>query len=199
MDLFDMYARSSDFFAGISAFLLIIPAIFGLLNCFFGYRLFKVWMALCGFLAGGIVAAVVVSHFTDETWIRAAAILGVAVVCALISYQVYLIGAFFIGWAMTFFSVYHLINSLGAAGRRAQELLLFSILIGLVVAILIVKFSKPTIILFTGISGAMSAGGSIAQLVNVTDTALVFAIGAVLAAAGILVQIWMNHGLFHRK
>lgn len=199
MDLLDILARSSGYFARISAFLLIIPVIFGLLNCFFGYRLFKIWMALCGFLLGAIAAAVVVYRFTDEIWVRAAAILGAAVICALISYQVYLIGAFFIGWAMTFFSLYHLISSFEVEGKTAQSLLLFSIIIGLIVAILIVKFSKPMIILFTGISGAMSAGGSIAQLVNVTDAALVFAIGAVLAVAGILVQITMNHGLFHRK
>ena len=32
--------------------LLLVEVIFGALNCFFGYKLLKVWIAVCGFLIG---------------------------------------------------------------------------------------------------------------------------------------------------
>lgn len=199
MDFMKTLADSSGFLVGITAFVLIIPVIFGLLNCFFGYKLLKIWMALCGFLLGAIASGIIVCRMTEEGWIIGAVILAAAVICAMISYQVYLIGAFFISWVMTFLALNKLIGSLQTSGRNVEWIFIFSILVGLLVAILIVKFSKPMIILFTGISGAVSAGGSIAQLLKSMNTQMMILLVIVLAAAGILVQIKMNHGLFHRK
>lgn len=199
MDLMEILTQTSAVFAKITVFILIIHIIFSLLNCFFGYRLFKIWMALCGFLLGGIIAAIIVCNVTEEKWIRAAVILAAAVICALISYQVYLIGAFFIGWCMTFVTLRNLFSSFEVSGKTSDLLFLFSIFAGFAAAILIVKFSKPAIIIFTGISGAVSAGGSIAQLMEGAGAQMALLIGIILAAAGIFVQMKMNHGLFHRK
>ena len=52
MDTILHYAASSEQIQVLMPLLLLMGVIISFLNCFFGYRLMKLWGGLCGFLIG---------------------------------------------------------------------------------------------------------------------------------------------------
>jgi hypothetical protein len=125
-------------------------AVMGLLNCFFGYKLFKLMLALAGFAVGGFMAAAVAQQLTEgQTWMILAAAVGGGVVGAAAFYVLHLLCVFLLGagagygltvlgFALAGHTPHYVVVVLGAA-------------VGGVVALLL---RKPVIIIVTALSGA---------------------------------------------
>ena len=62
MDTILHYAASSEQIQVLMPLLLLMGVIISFLNCFFGYRLMKLWVGLCGFLIGFMGSFLLISR-----------------------------------------------------------------------------------------------------------------------------------------
>jgi len=127
-----------------------ISAVLGLLNCFFGYKLFKLMLALAGFAMGSLMAAAVAQQLSGGvTWMVLAAAVGGGVVGAAAFYVLHLVCVFLlgagagagltvVGFAVAGHAPHYVAVAVGATAMGVVALLL----------------RKPVIILLTAVSGA---------------------------------------------
>ena len=101
MEVLTKYGEIARAAAAMTTLLAVCKVLLGLLNCFLGYKLLKVWVSLCGFFIGLTVGFLAVPRFTQESsavgWIS----LGIGVVSGILAYEIYLVGVFAVGWLMT--------------------------------------------------------------------------------------------------
>lgn len=168
------------FSEGIAAFLSGVGLVFALLNCFFGYKLRKIWITLVGILVGFLIGFAVVMFLSTN--LIASLIIGVitGILLGIISFKLYLVGIFLLCGASAFFLVY---SCIPVDWLR----ILLGFIAGIAVGILAVKFVRPVTILSTGINGGFTAGQAIFSAFQITSWQY-FPIGAILAVLGILVQ-----------
>lgn len=171
--------------------LMCVPAlIYGILECFFGYKIMKILFAIQGFLLGFLVGAGVVYLLQLRT-------AGPSVLCSLIFailgamllYKFYLIGVFLSNATMVF------LIGLLIGGTDESNLIAWAI-IGVIVGVLAVKFVRIWVIAVTGIVGGLSAGTALMGLLEVYKIGPALLVGIVLAVLGILYQWKTTDGEF---
>lgn len=163
-----------------------------LLNCFFGYRLMKVWISIIGFLCGfcgGYAAMIRLLPGRTGICILTAILIGLLV--GLAAYKVYLLGVFLLCGGITMAAVW-LFMSAAWPGLEEWIFLVVSLLAGALAGVLAVMFSKPVIILSTGISGGLSAGLMILEVLGIVNPTAGWAVCAVLAACGVATQFFTS-------
>ncbi len=147
---------------GEASFLVALAAIaFGLLNCFFGYRLFKFMLGLYGLLLGALVGFIVASNVTggQTLWLVLGAVAGGFVGAALMV-LLYFVGVFIVGALAGVV----LANAIGAAVGVDMPLLVV-IVVAVVVGVVALVLQRVVLILATAFSGAWAAvAGSAALL-----------------------------------
>ena len=74
----------------------IIAIVFGLIACFFGYKAFRVWLALAGLLFGARLGYYLGGLIGGQAWPIIGAI-AVGLIICLLSYFIYRLGAILIG------------------------------------------------------------------------------------------------------
>ncbi|HEX3075517.1 MAG TPA: zinc-ribbon domain-containing protein [Lachnospiraceae bacterium] len=171
--------------------------VIALIECFFGFKLLKFWIAVIGFILGGVIFGLIGGYngLGSETIILS--FVG-AILCAFISYKVYLIGVFISNFASATaasFLVFAILNNCSA-----EDQYMFAVIFGLIVAIIAVILVQPITILSTSISGGTLAGSAIAYLMKVEDPdSIGSVIGIIIALLGILYQCATNNGLMGNK
>lgn len=175
-------AASSALWAGL------VALVFSLLNCFFGYKLQKLWIALMAFAIGAFLAGYCMNVFLPGKTIPLLLVaLVVGILFAAVGFKIYKAGVFLLCGGVTFFLCYFLLPTgwqglaIGAAA-------------GLIVGILSVKFVKPVLILSTGIGSGFSAGHLAGALLPALGGVWGYVIGGLLAIAGVLFQFKTNAG-----
>ena len=158
-------------------------ALYALANCFFGYKLQRVWIALTGFLIG--LAAGFAGGVALKLHAGAALLIGVALglVLALLANKAYRVGIFiFCGLAV--FGV-----AVGLVPAAYQWLgILLGVAGGIAAGVLAVKFLRPAVILSTAVGYGVSGAQMVLSLFGVESTAVVLLAGAALALCGCIVQ-----------
>ncbi len=157
-------------------------------NCFAGYRLLRVWIALLGFGLGAALGWYVSSFFTDSAAIQACAVLAAAIAGAILTRHFIDIGMVLLCAAMAFsFSYYLLLYLFGYSNVRAY--MLTAAVISLLCGLLAHLLRKPVIIIITALCGAYTAWSSASSMLKLYyNQQFYWGAIAVLAAAGILVQ-----------
>ena len=168
---------------------LAFTLLFAVLQCFFGYRLLKIWIGLIGFLLGFVLGFLISRGLVHgEAYIPALIGIAAGVLLALVAYRIYLIGVF----------VY--CGSVAASAIRSLPLpreegwdtlgIVLCVAAFLVVGFLATKFARPFIIVVTAATGAVRAADALKNMsASLTqNTTLVWLIIVVLAAAGMAVQ-----------
>lgn len=168
---------------------ILLQMIMGILNCFFGYHLLKVWTSLCGFVFGIILGYVLGKSITENTGILIAILLVTGLLMGVLAYRIYLAGIFILGWIMTVLGMGMLGKNIEINSQYATLYLVVAIIAGIIVGSLLVKFSKPAIILFTGIQGSYSFITGVRHFVAWNQGILVL-IGILVAVLGILWQFF---------
>lgn len=171
-----------------SVLFLILGILAGVFQCFFGYKVRRLWtailmIAVCG-CAGAAVAA----------WLElpVAAVIGItagaAVIGGLLGYFVWIIGCFFRPFAVISISVFaaFVINDMHTLG------LIIGLAAGLIAGIVSAAFYRVSLILYTSVFGGLLAGACAAELIGLDLWYLPLIIGGVLALAGIIVQLLVN-------
>ena len=186
----------------LSPQMMIVSIIIGLLLCFWGLKLARVLIVICGFLTGlsiGIgIALAFHTHGITFVIIMAACALAVA----LLSIILYKFGVF----CMVFFETLALaVSLLGISGGitfalepGSHEMIAgaAALAAAVVLAALAVKFVEPMLIIVTALTGGISAGSQLLAIAGLdTKPWMGYALGAVLAVLGMVVQfkIFKSH------
>ena len=177
-----MPAEWQAFLQQIDGVVLAVGVLYALANCFFGYKLMRLWISLAGFLVGLLLGFVggLACHLGAGIALLIGVVLGVLV--ALIANKVYRAGVFLLCFVAVYGMLYTLIPLkwlgivLGIAG-------------GILAGILAAKFLRPMVILSTGIGYGMSAAQMLLSLFGVDRMPIVLLVGVVLAVAGVAVQL----------
>jgi hypothetical protein len=183
----DVLLSLIDSFKGSMAIILAIGAIFLCLQCFFGYRIFKFWIGVQGFILFGIIGIVIV-YLSFKGEVELTLILGLVlgVLGALLAMELYKIGVFLqCFWTGSIIGV--LIGKLVELdmGQTVYISVSFGIILGIIGVILI----KPIIILSTGISGGMSLGYIVA-ISSDQDILVAILLGIIVSMCGVLYQFY---------
>ena len=168
--------------------ILAVILVFGLLNCFLGYRMLRFWVMLAGFGAGALAALYVAGRLfpgTDHVLQLGAAVAG-GILVALIALLIYKAGLFVLGAGLGISISIYLVHPTSSA------LFFLCILIGVVLGSLAVRFSREVLIIGTSIAGGAFTGFAGAHLLGLQEIpySLLIALGA--AALGMLIQFLTN-------
>jgi hypothetical protein len=123
----------------------------GAIQCFFGYRFFKLILGLLGFLAGGVLAGALGYHISQQEAVvllagLAGGFIGAGLMVALYFFGIFLVGAFLGGVLGT------VLFALAESNPEPAVLLILAVIAGIAAMI----FQKFMIIVSTGFGGAWS-------------------------------------------
>lgn len=165
---------------------LIVTGIVGLLICFFGLKLIRLQAALVGFLMGALIGIGVAWTAGISGLTFAIVVFACGTVLAALSFFLYKFGVFCVVFCVC------LGMGVQIADPQSTLPLVIVLAIALILAIVAVIFVEPVIIICTGISGGVTAGISAAAAMGLEGIWPGYAIGAVAAILGMVVQFMMH-------
>lgn len=172
---------------------LAVAILAGLLWCFLGLKLIRLWSALLGLAVGGGIGFAAASAFglDSKMALIAGGVLGLLL--AILSAVFYHAGVFLVAWITG--------CTLGLYILQPQDWKIFLACVGagLVIALFTLRYAELIIIVLTGIYGAAGAGTAIALLLPFKGKMIRLVICAVLAVLGIAVQLLMESGKQKKK
>jgi len=136
----------------------------GVVQCLFGYRIFRVIIGIIGFILGGLLAGYLVYNLTDSQLFGVIAgvvggLIGLGLMAGLYSVGVFLIGAYFGGVAVS------ALFALGGGSAPGWLVVVLAIIAG----VLAVLFQKLMIVLATSFVGAWWAVSGLAAIAGVIE------------------------------
>jgi hypothetical protein len=156
-----------DLGTGGTVLVALLTIAFGLLNCFFGYRIFRFMLALWGLILGAYVGATLAGNLADGQllWFIVGGVLG-AIIGAVLMSALYFVGVFVIGAAAGAV----LANAVGVAAGIDMPTLVV-IILAVVVGIIALILQRVVIILATAFTGSWAAiSGGLSLLVGASVT-----------------------------
>ncbi|MCR5122506.1 MAG: TMEM198/TM7SF3 family protein [Ruminococcus sp.] len=179
-----------------STIAVVICLAIGGLGCFFGYKLTKLIIALCGFCFGELVGLIIGGTMNSG---GAALFLGfvLGIVFAIFSYKTYKLGVFlsaFLTVGLTAAGIMMYITK-----NTTKPIMEFAVgaAVGIVAGVIAVKLTKPLMIITTSVSSGSLFGASLAVLIKMPKLAPV--LGLVSIILGLIVQIKTNGGLLETE
>ena len=163
----------------------------GLVQCFFGYRIFRVILGITGFILGGLLAGYLVYNLTQSQLLGIIAGLIGALVGAGLMAGLYIVGVFLIG-ALFGSMAASALFALGGGGPPDWAVVILAIVAG----VLAVLFQKPMIVIVTSFGGAWWAVTGIAAIAGAIEMPSLqgFLLGLRHAPAGWLIG-WLFLGI----
>jgi hypothetical protein len=148
--------------AGSTVILPVLLIIFGLLNCFFGYRLFKAMLALWGLLLGAVVGAIVAGNVTEgqTLWLVVGALVG-GIAGAVLLRSLYVVGVFVVGGL----AGWMLANGVGSLLSIEMPLLVL-IIVAVVGGVAALILQRVAIVLATAIAGGWAIVRGLSMLLT---------------------------------
>ncbi len=167
----------------------IVLLLWGLANAFFGYKIFKVVLAITGFFTGMLLLPTVVGLFlffstdiSEGSSIALIVLLGLVggVIGAVLAVLLYKVGVFFSVGMMGFIVFFVIVQQVWPA-----------LVLGIICGIVGVILDKYVIIVSTGLSGGSLAGVGVGMITG-NFGAFLIAIGLIFGICGIVFQVWME-------
>lgn len=196
-ELNNIFRQNTSFInndAGVNYAMTAAVVVVGVLICFFGLKLIKLLGALVGFLLGASLGAVGGLLAGLNGAVLVGVILGAGIVLGVLSWFLYGVGVFL----LVFFETLGL--GIALFGTEAPLTVIISAVVGLVLAVLAVKYIEPLVIVVTGLSGGFSAGMNVVDLTGVSLPGWAGLLaGIVIAVIGIMVQFMMHSRKIGKK
>lgn len=191
---------TSIFIAGkLSVSVMVVSAVLGLLICFLGLKLTRILTIVIGFLIGSAVGLSIAGGIGVEGITFAIISLACGVALALLAFFLQRIGVFFIAFC----------GIAGVLGRYVASsstmMLIFILVVAVVAGVLAVIYIEPILIVITAISGGVSAGIMLADIISAMNQETVipswvgYVTGAVLAGLGMIVQFALHSKKIKKK
>lgn len=171
-----------------------VSLIFGLLQCFLGYKITKIMYAILGFVLGWVLTFLVggtmmLSPDSGSGSVHPALFiligLVLSILLAFLMFKIYLVGVFISQFFLSFAVFTAVLAALMKQMNGAVAAL--SLVLALVVAIVSVILVRPVIIICTAWSGGIAAGNALAMMLRLEDP-IGLLLGIVLAIGGMVVQ-----------
>lgn len=171
-------------------FALIAGGVLALVQCFFGFRLQKFLIALVGFFIGFLAGLGISAALNLPAWAPWAIAAAVGLILGILAFRIYKVGIFGICFVEAIVCVY-------SFNLQPRWVMVFvGLLAGLVLGALAVRYTRPMIILSTGLGGAAGVAkaltgiGPVEKFLQSTGAAFwaTLVIGAVMAVLGITYQ-----------
>ncbi|NCB28898.1 MAG: TMEM198/TM7SF3 family protein [Clostridia bacterium] len=184
--------------ASYGAAALALSMALALINCFYGYKLQKVWIGLICFCVGVVGGYIICANFLELTWMPSAAV-GIALggLLAFLSMHLFLVGIFLYVFGVSLWTCMLFLNDPIWIGMAIGTLA------GLLAGFVAVRFTRPVTIVATALTGGLSAVQSLLLLLPAPKTPyplwLPLAIGSVLAVCGIVLQYRTERRLRRRR
>ena len=167
-------------FREVSVGIAVIVFLFNSIQCFFGYKLTKLWISISGFFLFGLIGLGIgaASGGSDE-----AVIIGLvlAIIGAFIAFKLYKIGIFILGFIGGLILGILIFNSISLGA-----------VLGVMLGVLSFILTKPVIIVSTAIPAGMLAGSSLVTIFGSDSRVFGTVLGIIYAIAGIAVQ-WITN------
>lgn len=166
---------------GALSFLLIA---YYAIECFFGYKIFRVKCAVVGFLAGAVLGLLLAGALgiSGTGWfILFACVIGA--VLGGLSFSIYKFGVFFMSALIGFALGYFIFGAV------------VGLVMGIVIGIIALFLTKPTIIISSAISGGLGLADCIFSFFQKQNSTAAILVGIVLCGLGVFLQVRMNHGI----
>lgn len=161
--------------------------LFGVMNCFLGYRLLRFWMMLGGVAAGAVLGYFIVDSLENANQnYYIFGIAGCGIICGVIAFFIYRVGIFAIGAVIGAVGSFYLLHPM------AYSTLFVCLLIGTGLGMLTLKFSREVIIVCTSILGGALTGLGGARLANFPDFPHGISMSAATMIIGMIVQFLIN-------
>ncbi|MDO5548564.1 MAG: hypothetical protein Q4F79_08775 [Eubacteriales bacterium] len=198
LNIWDILNAAGSYIPGVRALIgaltvfFLLSTVIGLIQCFFGYRLFRIFAAIQGFFVGaGLFTAI--GAATESGLVTFLFFLIGGIGGAVLAYRVYQIGVFlttgcYIGLVFLLIAFVSLL----VTQDDNFAILVIAFLIGFVLGgILGVLFSRPLIIISTGLSG-FSAVNCLFMTLHQNTGTISWILGLLCSAAGIYYQFKRN-------
>ncbi len=190
----DVFSRFLDFDLSATDTLAIALITSGMTTCFFGYRLFKVVLAITGFVIGGALAWTVLTAAGYGQWITIAGSLLTAVVGSVAMFSFFFAGVFLFGCAMGLLMAVVILSAIGSE-LNVVVVSIFALVNGLVT----LWFRKVLVVASTALTGAWSVLSGVAYFVADLDLVGALAKPELLRTQGCLyyavLALWLLLGL----
>lgn len=170
-----------------------ISVLIGILWCFFGLKLIRVWSAIFGLLVGFAAGAAGAAALNQQSIVVLIAGAVAGLILAGVSAGLYRVGIFLVALLAG--------TGIGTAVLQPADwrIALVCLGIGLVLALLTLPLAEPITMILTGLYGAAGAGTGISLLLPLNSPWVRPAVMAVLAVLGICVQFLMESGKRKRR
>lgn len=167
--------------------LLLVVLVAGLLNCFLGYKLLRLWVTVVGLIVGGVGGIYVGYRIFHLDMILIAILAGVAaLVLAAAAFYIYKGGIFLLCAAIGLAISIYLIHP------RSSLAFFICLMAAVGVGVLGVIFVKPIVIVTTSVQGGLTAGMALVHLMYLEQTAYEGMLGIGITVLGLLFQILTN-------
>ncbi len=161
----------------------VVPILaLAIINCFFGYRIFRIVVTISGTMIGGAIGALVGLKLNSTTWLLAA-ILICALVGGFAAYKLYMAGAFVMG-----FFTGMLVGAVAMVVLQKDSILIAAVLAGLVLGLLAVDLYKYVLVALTSINGGMLIGVCANIILQKDSPKLILIVGVLCSVFGMIVQ-----------
>lgn len=184
----NIQAGFHSFVLGVQGVWLALGVVMAFLNCFFGFKLLKVWCTLTGFLIGSIVAFAITEHFSKKPEVSTIVAVVAGAVLGFLAYKLYLAGVFVLCAGLSYLAYTLLVPA------QTNEVLhwvlpVVGFVLAVVVGVLAIKFVHPVVVLSTGIGGGLSAAAGLLGIFGFQQGTAATVAGVLLAVLGIFVQL----------
>lgn len=167
---------------------MIVGAVLGLVNCFFGFRLRRLWAILFGLLLGSSIMGGLGVFFIEDKKMTIVLSVVAGIILAGLFYYIYRAALFLMCGVTTYFALMLLI------GSPADYVKWICIGAGVAVGVLVLRFERSIFIWLTGLFGGFTAAKLVSMLMEKDSITIVLLGGAILSAFGILMQYLTSSG-----
>lgn len=159
-----------------------VTLVIGLLNCFLGYRLLKVWISLTGFYLGALAGYTLVSHYTRNSLAQIGVVLLAGLLLGMAAFHIYRIGVFLLCSNVAVVAASVLLQP------RDSLKFMLCLGVGIALGLLGAAFVKPMVVFHTALAGGFSIAVSLAKLLQKEVDEKIMFFGMALFVAGIIAQ-----------
>lgn len=172
---------------------LIVTTVIGIFLSMFGLKLIRLWSALLGLVAGAGIGFAVTELAGLEPMIVVGATIGDGIVLAFLAGFFYRFGIFLLALLTGTYIAILFVNP--------QDWIFLGVClaIGLVIALLALKFVEPIMIVVTSILGGVLAGDAIATLAEFDNPIFRYGIMVLVAIVGGIIQFTLESGKRKKK
>ena len=172
---------------------LIVTTVIGIFLSMFGLKLIRLWSALLGLVAGAGIGFAVTELAGLEPMIVVGATIGGGIVLAFLAGFFYRFGIFLLALLTGTYIAILFVNP------QDRIFLGVCLAIGLVIALLALKFVEPIMIVVTSIIGGVLAGDAIATLAEFDNPIFRYGIMVLVAIVGGIIQFTLESGKRKKK